>query len=101
MSSSSSLTGIPAVLKLMDQNNYHTWKGTSRIILTYIGCWDLVSGVTKRPSSEPSNADTPRTISNSPSEWDRISNKALSFLVMNIDQSLILVISSCENAAQA
>ena len=101
MSSTSTLTGIPSVLKLMDQNNYHTWKGTSKIILTYIGCWDLVSGVIKRPTSEPSNLNIPHTISNSASEWDRISNKALSFLVMNIDQSLIPAISTCENAAQA
>ena len=101
MSSQSSLTGIPAVLKLTDQNNYHTWKGTSKIILTYIGCWDLVSGVTQRPSSEPLTSDTVYTINNSLSKWDRISNKALSFLVMNIDQSLIPLISSCNNAAQA
>jgi gag-polypeptide of LTR copia-type len=99
MSSSSALTGIPSVLKLIDQNNYHTWKGTSKIILTYIGCWDLVSGVIKRPKSEASSDIY--TISNSSSEWDRISNKALSFLVMNIDQSLIPLISSCENAAMA
>ena len=101
MSSQSSLSGIPAVLKLMDLNNYHTWKGTSKIILTYIGCWDLVSGVIERPTSEPSNPEIPCTISNSPSEWDRISNKALSFLVMNIDQSLIPLISTCNNAAHA
>ncbi len=100
MSSSSVLTGIPSVLKLTDQSNYHSWKGTSKIILTYLGCWDFVSGMTKRPTQEPDSSEK-LTISNSPSEWDRISNKALSYLVMNVDHSLILAISSCETAAQA
>ena len=100
MSSSLVLSSIPLVLKLIDQANYYSWKGTSKIILTYLGCWDLVSGVTKRPTKEPDSQDK-LTISNSPFEWDRISNKALSFLVMNVDHSLIPAISSCENAAQA
>ena len=72
-----------------------------QIILTYIGCWDLISDVIKRPASEPSGSETLRTPRNSQSEWDRTSNKALSFLVMNIDQGLIPIISSCENATQA
>lgn len=84
-------TRIPHIERLNGEN-YHNWKFAIKMVLRNRGCWEVVSGVTKKPDG--TNKDEMK-------EWRKFANDGLTVIGLTVDPSQYTYIRDAEDGVTA
>lgn len=81
---------IPNIERL-DGDNYHNWKFAVKMVLRHRGCWEVVSGMTKKDGLDKDGLK----------EWKKLADDGLTVIGLAVDPNQYAYIRDAEDGVQA